>query len=127
MAVTLEEVRRTVSGDYRKICLKLAALGLFIIVCSWHTGLLDLKRMVEGGPALWQLLGEMFPPDFTNMAKWGKPVVDTLCMSVAGTFIALVLSLPVGLMAAGNVAPNRAVYRLARGVLNILQVGAKRS
>ncbi len=121
MTTTLEEVRRAVRSNYRNICLKLAALGVFIIVCSWHSGLLDLKRMAEGGPALWQLLTEMFPPDFTNMQKWGKPIVDTLCMSVAGTFIALVLSLPVGLMAAGNVAPNRAVYRLARGILNILR------
>ena len=121
MAATLEDVRRTVSGGYRRSCLKLVALGLMVLVCSWHTGLLDLQRMVEGGPALCQLRGEMFPPDFSNMRKWGKPVVDTLCMSVAGTFIALVLSLPVGLLAAGNVAPNRAVYRLARGILNILR------
>ena len=121
MAASLEEVRRTVSGEYRRSCLKLVALGLMVVVCSWHTGLLDLQRMVEGGPALCQLLGEMFPPDFSNMRKWGKPVLDTLCMSVAGTFIALVLSLPVGLLAAGNVAPNRAVYRLSRGVLNILR------
>lgn len=93
MAATLEDVRRTVSGGYRRSCLKLVVLGLMVLVCSWHTGLLDLQRMVEGGPALCQLLGEMFPPDFSNMRKWGKPVVDTLCMSVAGTFIALVLSL----------------------------------
>lgn len=117
----MDAVKLSVRKSYFSAVVRLVVLGLIIGACSWYTGLLDIKRLMEGGPALGDLAVEMVPPDFSNILKWGKPLLDTLCMSVAGTFIAFVLSLPIGLMAAGNVAPNKTVYALSRGLLNVLR------
>jgi phosphonate transport system permease protein len=101
--------------------LRLAALLAVVGAAAWATGLTDLPRLAEGLPALARLAGEMLPPDFTNWAGWMKPLLHTLAMSVAGTALAVVFSLALGLLAARNTTPHPAVYVLARGLLNLLR------
>lgn len=105
----------------RRASVQTALLAAFVLFCFFDTGLLDLGRLGEGIPAIWTLLGEMFPPDFSDWRRWVKPMIDTVAMSVAGTAVAIILSLPLGFLAARNTAPNPIVYRIARTVLNILR------
>ena len=72
-----------------------------ILLCAWLTDMLDVQRMSEGIPAI-GTLSEMFPPDFTDAESWVRPMVDTIAMSIAGTALAIVLSLPLGILAARN-------------------------
>ncbi|MEX2632337.1 MAG: phosphonate ABC transporter, permease protein PhnE [Tistlia sp.] len=92
-----------------------------VLACCWLTGLLDGRRLAEGIPALGQLFGEMMPPDFTRWRDWIRPIVDTLGMSVAGTALAVVLSLPMALLAASNTTPNAVAYRASRLFLNVFR------
>lgn len=92
-----------------------------VIVSASATGLLDLRRLGEGVPAIGTLLGDMLPPDFSDAQSWVKPILDTLAMSVAGTALAIVLSLPLGFLAARNTTPHPTVYYGARVVLNFLR------
>jgi phosphonate transport system permease protein len=77
--------------------------------------------MSAGIPAIVTLLTEMFPPDFTEAESWVRPMVDTIAMSIAGTALSIVLSLPLGVLAARNTTPNPTIYRIARGILNIFR------
>lgn len=85
------------------------------------TGFFDATRFIEGGPALAQLASEMVPPDFTRWRSWLRPLLDTLAMSIAGTALAVALSLPLSLLAAPNTSPHAAVRRVARTVLAALR------
>jgi phosphonate transport system permease protein len=85
------------------------------------TGLLDPRRFVDAWPAIKQLSSEMFPPDFKRYHSWLRPLADTLAMSVAGTALAVALSLPLALCAAHNTTPNRIVYGATRAILNLLR------
>lgn len=78
-------------------------------------------RLAEGVPALAQLVDEMTPPDFTRWRSWLSPIVDTFAMSVAGTALAVTLSLPLGLLAAPNTSPHPLVFRATRIALNALR------
>ena len=99
-----------------------AGLVAVIIVGSCaYVGLLDARRLAEGLPSIASLIGEMFPPDFRAARGWVGPILDTLAMSVAGTALAVALSLPLGLFAARNTTPHLAVYAVARGLLNLLR------
>ena len=91
----------------------------FILVSCITVGLFDVDRMVEGVPAIVNLLGEMLPPDFSRFPQWIEPILDTLAMSVAGTAMAVALSLPLCLLAARNTAPHPMAFHIARAVLNI--------
>jgi phosphonate transport system permease protein len=92
-----------------------------IVVSMALTGLLDPKRFADAWPAIKQLSSEMFPPDFRRYQSWVRPLADTLAMSVAGTALAVSLSLFLALFAARNTTPNVVVYRATRALLNLLR------
>lgn len=89
-----------------------------ILTCFWVTGLFDGERIAEGLPAIGVMFTEMFPPDFTRWRYWVGPMVDTLAMSIAGTTLAIVLSVPLALLAATNTTPGPVTYKVARLILN---------
>jgi len=94
---------------------------LAILICARYVGLFDFARLYEGIPAILGLIRESLPPDFSKASSWIKPLVDTLAMSVAGTALAIGLSLPLALLAARNTSPHPLVYQAARGILNGLR------
>ena len=90
-----------------------------VVISFVGVELFDGERLVEGIPAIVQLLGEMWPPDFSRFPQWIRPIVDTLAMSVAGTTIAVGLSLPLCFLAARNTTPHPVLFHLTRTLLNI--------
>jgi len=77
--------------------------------------------MIEGIPSIGILFREMIPPNFNEVKKWLEPLLDTFVMSIAGTAFALILSFPLGLLAAKNTAPHRIIYLVSRVILNFLR------
>ena len=106
---------------WRKNGLIGAAVVVAVLISAFTTGLADVRRLIDGGPAIATLIGEMFPPNFSDWTSWISPIFDTLAMSVAGTALAVVLALPLAFVAAGNVTSGGVVYHLARIVLNFLR------
>lgn len=104
----------------RAMC-HLALVLAVVLGCWYYVGLFDAQRLGEGVPSLFSLVGEMFPPDFSQAGNWVKPLLDTLAMSVAGTAIAVLLSLPLAVLAARNTSPNVYVYQFTRAILNGLR------
>ncbi len=94
-------------------------LILIIIISFAVVGLLDTNRLSEGIPDLIQMVAQMLPPDFTRVHDWIKPLIDTLAMSIAGTGMAIIFSLPIALGAAQNTSPHPLIYFLSRIILNI--------
>ena len=92
-----------------------------VLLCAGITDMLDVERMTEGIPAIGTLMAEMFPPNFSDWESWVQPMIDTVAMSIAGTALAVVFSIPLGFLAARNTTPNRTVYRISRGLLNVLR------
>ncbi len=99
----------------------LAAVLFGVFVALWVTGTLDAQRFADAWPAITQLSSEMFPPDFSRFQTWIKPLVDTVAMSIAGTALAVLFSLPLALLSARNTTPNLVVYQVARFLLNLLR------
>ncbi len=105
----------------RRLALELGACAAAVVACAAYAGLFDARRLAEGVPAIAGLLREMIPPDFSESPRWARAVLDTVAMSVAGTALAVLGALPLGLLAAPNTSPSRAAYQIARGLLNALR------
>ncbi|MAI47432.1 MAG: phosphonate ABC transporter, permease protein PhnE [Hyphomicrobiaceae bacterium TMED74] len=103
------------------LTLQITLVAFGVLVSLWATGMFDVERLSEGLPAIGVVGSEMIPPDFTRWQQWIQPMVDTIAMSVAGTTLAVLLSLPIAFLAAKNTSPNRFVYSAARMVLNTLR------
>lgn len=94
-----------------------AAVVLVCVVALGITGFFDAQRFIEGAPAMQQLASEMIPPNFERWQHWITPLRDTLAMSIAGTALTLVLSLPLALLAAPNTTPSPVLGGAIRVVL----------
>jgi phosphonate transport system permease protein len=115
-ATIAEVLARDDRRRHRQLAAVLALLGAAALALH-VTGFFDPQRFADGGPALWQLATEMVPPDFSRWTHWIVPLRDTLAMSVAGTALTVLLSLPLALLAAPNTAPHPLVLRAARTLL----------
>lgn len=123
-AAAAAELERLLDADDRawnRGATGLVTVLAVIVVCAWYVGLFDGARLAEGVPSLASMIGEMFPPNFSDWQSWLKPLLDTLAMSVAGTALAVVLSIPLAFLAARNTAPHPLVFQAARGMLNGLR------
>ena len=100
---------------------KVGGVLVCIVVCFWVTDLLHGERLGDGIPAIGTMLSEMVPPNFTRWQQWIRPMFDTIAMSVAGTALAIILSLPVAFLAARNTALGPITYHLVRLFLNAMR------
>jgi len=95
-SVALESIV-AIDGQQRLKRLGAACVVLFVCVVALHvTGFFDAQRFIEGGPAIQQLASEMVPPNFERWEHWVIPLRDTLAMSIAGTALTVLASLPLG-------------------------------
>ena len=62
------------------------------------------------------IFNRMLPPDFSNFKNLIYSMLETIEIAFLGTFIAIVLSIPVGLFSARNLAPNYGVFLIARTI-----------
>jgi phosphonate transport system permease protein len=120
-AVALQRALQASRAGERRTALQAVAIAAVILASFHFVGLFDFGRFSEALPAVSQIASEMVPPDFARWRSWLRPLADTLAMSVAGTAIAVGLSLPLALTAAANTAPNRLAYGTARFALNMLR------
>ena len=108
------------SSGRRQAALVAAVLAVCIVALA-ITGFFDAARFAEGIPALAQLASEMVPPHFRRWQHWIRPLLDTLAMSIAGAILAVILSLPMALLAAPNITPWPGIGHLARLLLSFLR------
>jgi phosphonate transport system permease protein len=105
----------------RRILIEAGVVIAVILAAAAYVKLLDFATLARGVPAILAIMRESLPPDFSNAASWWKPLIDTLAMSIAGTAIAVFLSLPLAFFAARNTSPHPIVFYCARTLLNGLR------
>ena len=62
------------------------------------------------------IFSRMLPPDFSNFDQLVFSMIETVEIAILGTFIAIVLSIPLALLSAKNIAPNILVYFIAKTI-----------
>ena len=62
------------------------------------------------------ILGRMIPPDFSNFKSLFFSMLETIEIAVLGTFLAIIISIPIALFSARNLAPNFFIFLIARTI-----------
>lgn len=98
---------------------RLAIVLVLLVVYSWSArGVnLSLGELVRGLPYLVDIIRRMLPPDWAYLPKLWQPTVETMQISIWGTTLAIIFTIPFGLAAARNFAPP-VVYQTSRFILN---------
>lgn len=102
-------------GSIRRQRLAIGA-GVLYLVWSLSDLNVDLDRVFNGFPRAWDILVRMVPPDFGRWELLLTGMLESVQMALAATLAGVLLSVPLGLAAARNLAP-RAVYLAARGLI----------
>lgn len=109
-----QTVRPPWVGDLRMKTLYVVGF-LVLIIVAFRSVSLNPGELFGAMPKVWQTTTRLFPPDFTTARG---PIIDGMIESIAAslvaTFMGALLSIPLGLMAARNVAFNRFVYGISR-------------
>lgn len=95
----------------------LALWGGIALALAWAFDPVDIEklpRLFGGSATAGELAGSLLRPDFTRWAFFVDKMIETVRIALWGTFLALFLAIPLGLMAARNVAPGWLVWPVRR-------------
>lgn len=86
---------------------QLLALCAGLAYLAWSLASMDVsaERLATGWEQGARFLGRLFPPELGKMDELWQGIKETLQIAVLATAAGLVLSLPIGLMAAANLSP----------------------
>jgi len=69
-----------------------------------------VKLVSDSSKYFGDILSRMLPPDLSNLNQLIYAMFETIEIAFLGTFIAIILSIPLGLFSARNLAPNYFIY-----------------
>lgn len=106
------------TAGQRLLRFALYLLFLLAIVQSARTVDVIPEFLYDAPEQMVDLLNRMWPIDWRSFqGNIRAALIETLHMATLGTLLAIVLAVPVGLLAANNLTPNRGLNLLARFIL----------
>ena len=98
----------------------LVTIGIFCFILMFVVNDLEIdfvKLVTDSSKYFGDILSRMLPPDFSNLNQLIYAMFETIEIAFLGTFIAIVLSIPLGLFSARNLAPNYFVYLICKTIV----------
>jgi len=107
--------RETRAQRWRRFGLQL--VGLMVLV--WAAAAMDVHWpfVLDAPSQIGDLAGRMVPPDWPFFLQIVDPLLETINIATIGTLLGGLLSIPVALMAAQNLTPNRITLWIARVIV----------
>lgn len=94
------------------------AVALIVVVYSYTQLRVNYAYVLTAHIHLHDLFTRMWPPNIGYSAELVGPTIETVHIAIIGTIMALIISLPVALLAAENTSPN--VFTLFLGKLIVV-------
>ena len=94
-------------------------LVVVTIIVSWQFLEIEFVTLDTVPREVADLLTRMYPPDVAYTPQIIDPLIETIHIAALGTAGALVLSIPVALLAAENTTPNAATYWLGKVLVTV--------
>jgi len=98
----------------------LTTIGIFSFILVFVVNDLEIdfiKLVTDSSKYFGDILSRMLPPNFSNLGQLIYAMFETIEIAFLGTFIAIVLSIPLGLFSARNLAPNYLVYIICKTIV----------
>ncbi len=93
------------------------------IIFAWAARVIELRplELFRDVGNIGIFLKGYLHPSFAHIDEYAWQCVVTICIALWGTLIAVVLSIPLGLLGARNIAPHPLLYHLARRIMDIFR------
>lgn len=100
----------------KKACIILVALSV-IYWCYVSTSF-SLAKLKDGWGGIVDIMNRMMPPSLDIIPGIIAPTIETIQISICGTLLAILFSIPLAICAASNITPHRILYTISRFILN---------
>lgn len=98
------------------------AVSILLLVMSASSVELNLVRLFNAIPRMFDFASNLLvAPDWEYLPTLGANMLQTMEMTFLATSIALVISLPLGVMAAKNASPHPAIFHATRNLLTMMR------
>ncbi|MGV6871909.1 phosphonate ABC transporter, permease protein PhnE [Pseudochelatococcus sp. B33] len=98
----------------------LVAVGGALVFSFYDSGF-SVWRFIEGLPNIWRLLTDMFPPDISRLSAVLLRLLETFQMAFVGTFVGVIISLPIAILATRTHSPSSIVYYASRTIVSFFR------
>jgi len=110
--------------DFKSSLLKLFgyALACAVLVWSYQGAEINPGNLIRDAGNMATFARDFFPPDFREWRYYFSELLVTLHIAIWGTLLAIIFAVPLGLLAASNIAPawvNQPVRRLLDALRSI--------
>ncbi|MBE9545634.1 MAG: phosphonate ABC transporter, permease protein PhnE [Proteobacteria bacterium] len=107
---------------YKAIRYSLYVFIFLLVIGSIQTTIMkdtDWEKIGTFGTVV-KAVARFFPPDFSLIPHLVKPTIETFMIACLGTFLALVLAIPVSWFAAHNITPYKSItYPIGRAIMTL--------
>ncbi len=99
-----------------------AAVGL-VALLVWSGWLIELRplELLDGAANIHAFLEGYLHPSVANLGTYVRECAVTAAIALWGTLLAVLLSIPLGLLGARNVSPTPLLYQLARRTMDLFR------
>lgn len=95
-------------------------IGLFFaIILSIKVTGFQFSTLIERRSEFFSIIAKIFPPDFSYASNVVTPLLETIKMSVLGSFISSFFAIPFAMLSAVNITKSKTVIVIVRLVLSI--------
>ncbi|MGB4780233.1 phosphonate ABC transporter, permease protein PhnE [Microbacterium sp.] len=95
-------------------------VALAFLAHGWTQGVaLYPSELLTGAGRLGDFLSDAFPPDVTRIGPVLMSLLVTFEIALLGSVLGVLLSLPLGVLAARNMSPHPLVYGVTRGFVSV--------
>jgi phosphonate transport system permease protein len=95
----------------------LALVGLGIVIQALIVVEARPRDLITGIHGMADFIRRAMPPDFSQLSSTVWPTLQTIDVALFGTFVGVIIALPLALLAAANVTPSRYAYYAARAII----------
>lgn len=82
---------------------------------------ISISDLLAGFPNMAQIGNEMVPPNVSRFWPMADAVLVTFQMALVGTVIGVLISIPMGVLAAKNLSPHPIIYRSIRALITFFR------
>jgi phosphonate transport system permease protein len=116
----LEARHRSLTWPRAKLWLVVVGVLAFY-AASWRLAGVDLAKLGSGIPKLGHWLAQAWPPNTTELPLFLLRMGETVAMAAIGTTLAVLLAIPMAILASRNITPFPRLYYPVRWFLNGLR------
>ena len=113
-------LKKYITTDKKFFNIKNISILIVLAIIYWLAAKgseLSITELIKGLPYMHDFLSRMWPPNIAYTLKVFWPLIETIEVAIWGTTFAILAAIPLGFLAAKNIAPPF-VFWISRAVLN---------